>query len=277
MATISINGKLLDSNDAKISAVDHGFVAGDGVFEALAVYDGTPFAIDRHLLRLERSARGMRMKTLPDREAIRSSIFDVVAANKISFGKVRITFTTGDGPLGSDRLDSEPLTVVACSPLAPLAPSARVHVAPWPRNEQGVLAGIKTNSYAENVVGLDWAISQGSTEVIFKNIAGNLCEGSGSNVFLLMDGELITPTLSSGCLAGVTRDLIVEYLGAKEVDTPIESLTEHRFQEAFLSSSLRETQYIEAVNGVTVATEPGPVSTEISRRFKELIKDNLNP
>ncbi len=167
--------------------------------------------------------------------------------------------------------------MVACAPLAPLAPSARVHVAPWPRNEHGVLAGIKTNSYAENVVGLDWAISQGSSEVIFKNIAGDLCEGSGSNIFLLMDGDLITPTLSSGCLAGVTRDLIVEYLGAKEMDTPIESLTEHRFQEAFLSSSLRETQYIEAVNGVVVATEPGPVSTEISRRFKELIKDNLNP
>ena len=277
MAYVYVNGSLVEESQGVISVFDHGLVTGDGVFEALAVYDGTPFAVRRHLERLARSAAGMRFTHVPDLAAIEEAIYQVVKANQIGFGKVRITYTAGDGPLGSDRLPSTPRLVVAAAPLGPIAPTAKVAISLWPRNERGILAGLKTTSYAENVVGLNWAISRGADEIIFPNLKGELCEGSGSNIFLVIDDELITPTLASGCLAGVTRDLIVEHLGGVERDLPIEVLKSGVVQEAFLSSSLREAQAITFVDDFAMPVAPGPVSLEISRRFRELIKDNLNP
>ena len=277
MAYVYVDGSLVKESEGVIPVLDHGVVAGDGVFEALAVYDGTPFAVRRHLERLARSVSGMRMTTAPDLEVVEAAIHDVVKANQIGFGKVRVTYTAGDGPLGSDRLPSRPRLVVAAAPLAPIAPTARVAVSLWPRNERGILAGVKTTSYAENVVGLNWAIAQGADEIIFPNTKGELCEGSGSNIFVVVDGELITPTLASGCLAGVTRDLIVEHLGGVERDLPVDVLKSGLVKEAFLSSSLREAQAITFVDDFALTAAPGPVSLEISRRFRELIKDNLNP
>ncbi len=277
MAYVYVNGSIVEESEAVISVLDHGLVAGDGIFEALAVYDGTPFAVRRHLERLARSAAGMRFTQVPDLGEVEDAIHRVVKANQIGFGKVRVTYTAGDGPLGSDRLPSRPRLVVATAPLGPIAPTAKVALSPWPRNERGILAGLKTTSYAENVVGLNWAISQGADEIIFPNLKGELCEGSGSNIFVVVDGELITPTLASGCLAGVTRDLIVEHLGGVERDLPIEALKSGVVEEAFLSSSLREAQAITFVDDFALPVAPGPVSLEISRRFRELIKDNLNP
>ncbi len=277
MAYVYVDGSLVKESEGVIPVLDHGVVAGDGVFEALAVYDGTPFAVRRHLERLARSVSGMRMTTAPDLEVVEAAIHDVVKANQIGFGKVRVTYTAGDGPLGSDRLPSRPRLVVAAAPLAPIAPTAKVAVSLWPRNERGILAGVKTTSYAENVVGLNWAIAQGADEIIFPNTKGELCEGSGSNIFVVVDGELITPTLASGCLAGVTRDLIVEHLGGVERDLPVDVLKSGLVKEAFLSSSLREAQAITFVDDFALTAAPGPVSLEISRRFRELIKDNLNP
>ncbi len=277
MAYVYVNGSIVEESEAVISVLDHGLVAGDGIFEALAVYDGTPFAVRRHLERLARSAAGMRFTQMPDLGEVEDAIHRVVKANQIGFGKVRVTYTAGDGPLGSDRLPSSPRLVIATAPLGPIAPTAKVALSPWPRNERGILAGLKTTSYAENVVGLNWAISQGADEIIFPNLKGELCEGSGSNIFVVVDGELITPTLASGCLAGVTRDLIVEHLGGVERDVPIEALKSGVVEEAFLSSSLREAQAITFVDDFALPVAPGPVSLEISRHFRELIKDNLNP
>lgn len=276
MAFIYVDGRLVDEKIAVVSVLDHGLVAGDGVFEALAVYDGTPFAVRRHLDRLTKSAVGIRLQA-PDIAAIETAIYDVVAANKISFGKVRVTYTGGDGPLGSDRIVSVPRIIVAAAQMSPIPATTRVAIAPWPRNERGVLAGLKTISYAENVVCLDWAKSKGSSEVIFSNTMGMLCEGSGSNIFVVLDGELVTPPLASGCLAGVTRDLIVEHLGAIEVDIPMTLLKSSAISEAFLSSSLREVQGITHLDDFEMLGVPGPVSIEIANRFRELVKDNPNP
>ena len=99
---------------------------------------------------------------------------------------------------------------------------------PWPRNERGALAGVKTTSYAENVVALSYARQQGAAEAIFGNLAGNLCEGSGTNVFVVAGGRLVTPPLSAGCLAGVTRGLVIEWAGAVEEDLPLSALAEAR-------------------------------------------------
>ena len=141
----------------------------------------------------------------------------------------------------------------------PAAPTARVAVVPWPRNERGALAGLKTTSYAENVIALAEAKRRGATEAVFANLAGHLCEGTGTNVFYVVDGELRTPTLASGCLAGVTRGLILEWVGGREVDEPIEVL--EQASEIFLASTTRDVQGVARWDDRELEA-PGPVTTE---------------
>jgi branched-chain amino acid aminotransferase len=198
-----VDGGLVDPASASVSAFDHGLTVGDGVFETLRVYRGTPFALRRHLDRLARSAAGLALP-VPDRAELERACAEVVAAAGLAEARLRLTVTGGPGPLGSPRGEAPPTVVAAVAPLAPVSPAAAVAVAPWPRNERGPLAGLKTTSYAENVVLLAWADERGAEEAIVADTTGRLCEGTGANVFVVHDGRLRTPTLASGCLAGVT-------------------------------------------------------------------------
>jgi branched-chain amino acid aminotransferase len=154
----------------------------------------------------------------------------------------------------------------------PAAETAQVATVPWPRNERGAIAGLKTTSYAENVVARAEAKRRGATEAVFANLAGHLCEGTGSNVFYVVDGELRTPTLASGCLAGVTRGLVLEWFGGREVDEPIEVLAEA--SEVFLASTTRDVQGVERWDDRDLPA-PGPVTVEAlatwRRREPELL------
>jgi len=136
---------------------------------------------------------------------------------------------------------------------------------PWPRNERGALAGLKTTSYAENVIALAAARERRATEAIFANLAGHLCEGTGSNVFYVVDGELRTPTLAGGCLAGVTRALILEWYGALEVDEPIEVVC--GASEVFLASTTRDAQAVSRWDDVELSA-PGPVTREVMETWR---------
>ena len=119
-------------------------------------------------------------------------------------GRLRITWTAGPHPMGSGRGGGPATLVVAYSAIDHAAAETTVVTVPWTRNENGATAGLKTTSYAENVIALAHARRHGGTEAILANTAGNLCEGTGSNVFYVVDGELRTPSLASGCLAGIT-------------------------------------------------------------------------
>ena len=119
--------------------------------------------------------------------------------------RLRITITGGVAPLGSEKGRSKENVIIA-SNIAPVQPDfSDVITVSFPRNEYGALSGLKTTSYGENVIALAQAHSMGAKEAIFGNVSGNLCEGTGSNIFVSYQGKLITPPLSSGCLAGVTR------------------------------------------------------------------------
>ena len=269
-----VDGALHDDETACVSVFDHGLLTGDGVFETIKVCDGTPFAVRRHLERLARSAAGLGLRAPPAAE-LRAAIDAVVAANGLGDGRLRLTVTGGRQPLGSDRTASRPTVIVAASPLSPWPPSVDVAVVPWPRNERGALAGLKTVSYGENVAALAWARQRGAGEAIFANTAGFLCEGTGTNVFLVVDGRLLTPPLSSGCLAGVTRELVISLTGAVEQDVPVTALG--AADEAFLTSSTREVQPIGAANGRQLPACPGPRTTEASRLFADLVARDPDP
>ena len=142
-----INGRLLtDPTAPAVPVTDHGLTVGDAVFEAIKVVDGQPFALARHLARLERSARGLGLVGV-DVEHVRRGVAAVLEGQDLPFGRIRITVTAGPAPLGSGRGDSEPTVIVVAAAADKPGETTAVHLVPWPRNERGALAGLKTTSY----------------------------------------------------------------------------------------------------------------------------------
>jgi branched-chain amino acid aminotransferase len=276
-----VDGSLVDEHEARISPFDHGLLTGDGVFETLRVYRGEPYCWRRHYERLARSASGMGL-AVPPSEALRRAALDVVDANGLTDARLRITLTGGPSPLGSERGRVTPTLILAASEVPPPGPATPVEVVtvPWPRNERGALSGLKTISYGENVRALAVAKEAGAGEAIFANTRGELCEGTGTNVFVVTGGVLRTPPESSGCLLGVTRALILDLagrlgIGAEEVTLPLSAVA--TADEAFISSSTREVQSISAVDGNPLPVAPGPVTTLLADGFRRMVLEDLNP
>jgi branched-subunit amino acid aminotransferase/4-amino-4-deoxychorismate lyase len=269
-----LDGRLVDGAEASVSVFDHGLTVGDGVFETLKTYGGRPFAVRRHLERLAASAAGLGLPILPA-DSLRAALEEVTAANALGDGVLRITVTGGPGPLGSARGSSGPTVIVTGGVLPPWPEATDVAIAPWPRNERGALAGLKTTSYGENVVALARALEVGAGEAVFGNLVGNLCEGTATNVFVAVEGRLLTPPLSAGCLAGVTRALVLECCDVAEEDLPIDELG--RAEEAFLSSTTREVQAIRAFDGHVLPAAPGPLTRQAASALSELIARDLDP
>jgi len=270
---IWLNGALLD-DEATVSPLDHGLTTGDGVFETIKIEDGCPFAVTRHLDRLVRSAVGLGLPE-PDLERIEQGIAAVVKADPdIPFGRLRITYTGGVSPLSSDRGTSGPTILVATQAVTRPASTSAIATVPWVRNERSAVAGLKTTSYAENVRALAYAKERGGSEAIFANTVGNLSEGTGSNIFCVYDGELVTPTLDSGALAGVTRALVLEWFGATERDVPLDRLFEA--DEVFLTSTTRDVQAIRRVDDRDLPA-PGPVTAQVTKIFADRSAEDPNP
>jgi branched-chain amino acid aminotransferase len=269
-----VNGRLSSEEDARVSPFDHAILTGDGVFETIKVATGMPFAVRRHLERLERSAAGLGLEA-PAAGVVRAALAEVVEANSLIEGVARITLTGGPASLGSDRGSAGPTLIVACGPPRGWGTSAAVAVAPWPRNDRGALAGLKTVSYAENVVALRWARERGAEEAVFGNLGGRLCEGTGTNVFVGIGGRMLTPPLDAGCLAGVTRQLLLELAVAEEDDLPLAALAEA--DEAFLTSSTRDVQAIASVDGSPFAAAPGPLTKAAADAFRDLRERDPDP
>ncbi|MEU6680508.1 aminodeoxychorismate lyase [Streptomyces sp. NPDC046853] len=271
---IWLNGGLQDVETARVSVLDHGLTVGDGIFETVKSVEGRPFALTRHLDRLARSARGLGLPE-PDLDEVRAACAAVLDADPMPLGRLRITYTGGLSPLGSDRGDQGQTLVVAHGEAERRPDSTAVITVPWTRNERGALTGLKTTSYAENVVALARAHEQGASEALFANTVGQLCEGTGSNVFVVIDGEIHTPPVASGCLAGITRALTVDWTNARETDLPLDVLD--RADEVFLTSTLRDVQAVHRVDGRELPGAPGPVTAKAMRIFAERAADDLDP
>jgi branched-chain amino acid aminotransferase len=273
-----VNGESVDPGTPSIAALDHGVTVGDGAFETCRVLDGVPFALTRHAARLDRSLAGLGLPPA-DHGVIEAGTKAVLAGEPIAFGRLRYTVTAGAGPLGSDR-DVSPLTyIVSAGPQPPNPDSGKLVVVPWTRNERSATAGLKTTSYAENVVALAFAQAHGGVEALFANTVGNLCECTGSNVFVVVDGEILTPGLASGPLGGITRQLVVQWcreagLTVREGALPM-SVLEHA-AEVFITSSTKDVLAVHAVDDRPIAA-PGPVTARAAEIFGRLSRERLDP
>jgi branched-chain amino acid aminotransferase len=254
---------------------DHGLV-GDGVFEAIKVRDGVPFALTRHLRRLAASAGGLGIQFEADE--VRAAIDSILSASSPMDPEcwLRLTVTGGSAPMGSGGVGATPTIIAAVAPMARWSPTANVVVAPWTRNAGGPTAGLKTISYADNVIALRHAHQRGADEAIFANTDGRLCEGTGSNVVVAIGGRLLTPPLRSGCLAGVTRELLLEWLPElEEADLPLSALA--KADEAFLTSTSRDVHPIASVDGALLPSVPGPLTTRAMEVFAARASKHHDP
>ena len=268
--TVWLDGKVLPGEEARVSAVDHGITVGDGIFETCKVVDGVPFALGRHLRRLARSAAVLALPLPPERE-IEDAVAELLAATApAALGRLRVTVTGGPGPLSSDRGPAGPTLVLALAPAAPWPARIAAVTVGWPRNERSPLAGAKTTSYAENVVTLRLAHERGAHEALLPNTRGELCEGTGSNVVVERDGVLVTPPLTSGCLAGITRELLLEWAheeGLPVVEDVVPMAELATAPEVLLTSSTRDVQHVSELDGrVIPGTALGRAASELFAR-----------
>lgn len=278
-SVVWLDGALVDQAGARISPFDHGLLVGDGVFETLTTVGGVPFAWSRHYQRLVRSAEGLGF-AVPSSDELLAAARSVIEANGLDEARVRVTVTSGPGPLGSDRGDGGSTALVSAGEVTEWAPTTDVVVVPWPRNERGATAGLKTTSYAENARALAYAKERGGGEAIFLNTQGELCEGTGTNVYVVRGGRIETPPLSSGCLDGVTRQLLLELCAdhgfdAVEASLPASALTEA--DEVFISSSTRGAQPVAHVDGTAVPSAPGPATEKLMTAYENLSARDQDP
>lgn len=270
-----VGGRLVAPHEPVLRADDHALV-GDGAFEAIKVLDGRPFALTRHLSRLQRSLEPLGIDV--DLDEVHAAVRALMATDQaqVSPSWLRITVTGGSAPMGTGAVGLRPTVVGAVAPMAPWGPTTDVVVAPWRRNEYGATTGLKTISYADNVIANRYAHAAGADEAVFANTRGQLCEGTGTNIVVAVDGRLATPTLAAGCLAGVTRELLLEWLPElEERDVPTEALADA--SEAFLTSTSRNVHPIRRVGGRALAAAPGPLSRHALEVWERNAARDIDP
>jgi branched-chain amino acid aminotransferase len=273
-----VNDGLVDAALATVSVLDHGLTVGDGVFETVLVRGGSPFAITRHLDRLQRSLAGLGI-TGPDPALVRRAVDAVVSGSGVSteFSRLRVTVTSGAGPFGSDRGDVPPTLVVTMSTATPWPTTTSLATVPWTRNERSAVAGLKTTSYAENAVALASAKRRGASEAVLADTQGRLSECTGSNVFVVVRGEVLTPSLDTGCLAGVTRELVLEWGAAtapiRETHLPYDVL--RTADEVFITSSTRDVHPVVRIDDRDLSA--GPVTARLAEVFAARAAELVDP
>ncbi len=273
-----VHDALVDAADATVSVLDHGLTVGDGVFETILVRHGTPFALSLHLQRLARSSAGLGIRPVEE-VRVREAVDAVVRLSGVAtdFSRLRITVTSGVGPFGSDRGDAEPTLIVTMTPAAPWPPTTTLATVRWTRNERSATAGLKTTSYAENAIALAEAKGRGASEAVLADSLGRLSECTGSNVFVVIDSEVLTPSLDTGCLAGVTRELVLSWgrdvVRMREAHLPYDVL--RSADEVFITSSTRDVHPVVRIDDREV--EAGPVTSLLSEVFVSRARAEVDP
>ena len=243
------NGSYLEGPLA-VSPVDRGLTHGLGVFETLLALDGQPLALDLHLARMRAGTDrlGLDVGRMTEAE-ISSAIVGLLERTGLATGRarVRLALSAGAGDLRRLEAGSDALLWMTAMTCPPPPGSVALVTADFPRNERSPLSGIKCASYAENLIALDQARRAGADEVLFYNTRGELCEAATANVFLVRDGEVLTPPLSSGCLPGTMRARVMARIAVEE--RPLTAADLAAAEEVFVTSATRGVVPVVRVDG----------------------------
>jgi branched-chain amino acid aminotransferase len=275
-------GRPVDPADAKVSVFDRGFLYGDSVYETMRTAGGRVVELGRHLDRLRRSAAGIALELPFSSEQIKAAVDETLAAAANPDSRIRVVVTRGVGPIALDIRKSEsPLLAVFVQPIE--FPAAAVYdsgISAWlvdvQKSVRGMLdPGLKTGNYLPSIMALRAAIQKRSEDAIMCNADGNVAEGATSNVFLVSDGQLVTPSLESGVLAGITRSVVLE-LAVREGMSPLETTVRPKqlrgASEVFLTSSVRGIMPVTNLDGDPVGGgDVGPTTRRLMEVYAAYI------
>ncbi len=279
---VHIDGRICLPEDAKVSVFDRGFLYGDSVYETIATVHGRLFAAGEHLDRLERSAQRLGLR-LPPRAEIEGAIAQTITAAGNAESRVRVVVTRGAGLFDLDPASADdPRLVIIVQPRGGPTPEmyangVSVEIVSVTRNLPGAIdPAVKSGNYLNNVLALGEARRRsGAYEAILCAANGSVAEGSSSNVFALIAGQLRTPALQVGILAGVTRDKVLRL--ARGLSIPCDEVAflgpdELRgADEIFLTSAVRGILPVTTVNGAQVGHgKPGPITRRLTDAYRAL-------
>lgn len=278
---IWLNGKIVNGKDAKVSVFDRGFLYGDGVFETMRSYKGIVFKLDEHLNRLYRSFGIIKIKIPYSEGLLKKQIYKMLKINKLKDAYVRVTATRGEGTVGLSKIDcSSPTVVIIAKKFTPYPAQmyrdgVMVKVVNTRQNENSPVSKIKSISFLNYILARLEAKEKGFDDAVMLNSRGQVAESTVSNVFLVRGRYLITPSLKSGILPGITRGVILKLaprlgLNAKEKAVGPEEL--YAADEIFLTNSLMEIMPVVKVGNRIIGTgRPGIVTHRIHREYKKVI------
>ena len=280
-----LDGELVDKEDAKLTVFDHGTLYGDGVFEGIRIYDGKIFQCASHIDRLFASAEAISLKIPYDKQKLIDAMHQTLQVNGIGDGYIRLVVTRGAGTLGlgPDKCPNPSVFIiadqVALYPPRMYEDGLAVIVAKTVRTSARMLnPAIKSMNYLNNILAKIEAIDAGAIEAVMLNEAGNVCECTGDNIFIVKGGRVTTPPPDAGILIGVTRGVVIELAGRLGIDLAEETVTLAQLRDAdecFLTGTAAEVIPVTRIDGRAVGDgKAGPITERLHAAFHEFIRSD---
>jgi branched-chain amino acid aminotransferase len=284
---VSINGEVMDPEEAKIPVMDRGFLFGDSIYETLITFDKKLFRLDKHLERLKNSARLLNMDITVSEKDIVNYLQKTVEASSAQNLKVRLVVTRGTGVLSLDPTgDYQNNIVVIAIPRAENPPEwytegVKAVIADIMRTSpKSVDPNAKSGNYLNNVMAYRQAREAGAFEAIMLNQKGHVTEATTSNIWVIKNGKIMTPPIESGLLQGITRTMLLASAKKKGYDISEQTLASEDIfdaDEMFLTSTSRYIVPVVQVDGKSIGSgKPGKLTLELLELFHEEVRDFTN-
>ena len=286
---IYIDGKFYTEKTAKVSVFDHGLLYGDGVFEGIRAYHGRIFKLEEHVARLFDSAKAILLEIPMSPTAVMKAVSHTCWLNRVKDGYIRLVVTRGVGNLGLSPFNCRRPSVIIIAGKIVLYPPAMYRrgldlvTVPTTRMPSSALnPAIKSLNYLNNVLAKIEAIRAGVLEAVMLNTQGNVAECTGDNLFIVRGGQILTPSVSSGALAGITRKVVIqlasEHLGVNVQETTLTRYDLFTADECFLTGTGAEIIPSVKIDGRTVGTgRPGAITRRLMALFRELTRQEGHP
>ncbi|MBV2091358.1 MAG: branched-chain-amino-acid transaminase [Candidatus Thiodiazotropha sp. (ex Ctena orbiculata)] len=276
-----INGKLVNRNEAKVSVYDHGFLYGDGIFEGIRFYNKSPFMLHEHLVRLQKSAKAIALEIPYGNQAITNAIEQVINNFTDDSGYLRLIVTRGVGRLGIDPTGcTKPSLFIMADQLAIVSERIRTTgvkliIASTRRlPNDGLDSRIKSLNYLNQILARMEANQAGADEAVLLNQAGRVAEGTTENLFIVVEGRLLTPPVTEGALDGITRKLVIQLAqqnGVSVAESPLTSYDLYNADECILTGTGAEMIPVRKIDGRRVNACPGPVFQQLEGYYRKMI------
>ncbi|MEM9478539.1 MAG: branched-chain-amino-acid transaminase [Verrucomicrobiota bacterium] len=285
---VYVDGNLLEEAEAKVSVFDHGLLYGDGVFEGIRFYNSKVFRLKEHIDRLYKSAKAILLDIGMTPEAMTKAVVETIRANGLSDGYVRLVVTRGAGTLGLNPYHCPKASVIIIAATIQLYPEEKyehglkVVTCSTRRPAPAALSpAVKSLNYLNNVMAKVEAINAGAEEGLMLNEQGYVAECTGDNVFILKNGDILTPPVSSGSLEGITRDVIFEIAAEKGVALIEKELTRYDIytaDEFFLTGTAAEVVPVVEIDRREIGEgSVGPVTKDFIAAFRALVGSEGEP